>query len=135
MKVINARQGKGSRAGIRQIFASKKKPKRSDVFKRGPLENKDLKRLKLRLTGGPECKCPQLDGHGGKKGKKKKRKGKGKKGKNQQVLVMGRKPDNRLVVTVLHTWEKNNKILRKLSDREYFTSKCPTFGVPVSGKR
>jgi len=131
--VINAKQVKGSKAGIRQIFASKKKPKRNDVFKRGPLENKDLKRLKLHLTGGPECNCPQLDApSGGKKKKNKKgKKGKSKKSKNQQVLVMGRKTGQKLVVTVIHPWEKN-KALRKLSDPE-FISKCPTFGVPVSG--
>jgi len=133
VKVINAKQVKGHKAGIRQIFASKKKPKRNDVFKRGPLENKDLKRLKLHLTGGPECKCPQLDTQGGGKKQKGKKKKKGKSKKSLQVLVMGRKTGQKLVVTVIHPWEKN-KTLKKLSDPE-FISKCPTFGVPVSGRR
>jgi len=89
--------------------------------------------LKLHLTGGPECKCPQLDTQGGGKKQKGKKKKKGKSKKSLQVLVMGRKTGQKLVVTVIHPWEKN-KTLKKLSDPE-FISKCPTFGVPVSGRR
>nr|CAB3266010.1 sFRP1/5 secreted frizzled-related protein precursor [Phallusia mammillata] len=113
--------GKGSKRQIR--FKKKKRT----VYKQGPLKDRDLKRkyLKLSIPSSRRCDCPQVDDLVSKKGDKKGKKRKGKK-KKVAFLVMGRKVNRKLLVTVIHKWDKKNKLLKKMEKK--FNQKTCTLG-------
>lgn len=100
--------GKGAK---RQIKFKKKKRK---VYKQGPLKDRDLQRkyLKLSIPSSRSCNCPQVDALVSKKGKRKK-------GRKKKVafLVMGRKVNKKLLVTVIHKWDKKNRVLKKMEKK------------------
>ena len=111
--------------GIREIVAERK---RRIVYKSGPLNRADLKRMRLVVKGPKQCDCPLLDDVLSKKSKRKK---KGRKNK-PFYLAMGRKVGKKLLVTVLHKWPKRNKVLGDASGNNFGADDCPDFGSIIS---
>ena len=101
------------------IISSQAPKKRREVYKKGPLTKKDLKKksLKLQLNGSKGCECEELDDilAGGKKKKM---------ASKRFYVVMGRKVGRKFVITAIHTWSKRNKILNALKKKDYASSAC-----------
>lgn len=137
IKIRSKRYSQDLERGEREITADRKKRL---IFKKGPLEKQDLKRMRL-MVGGRGCRCPQLEGETSNarkrvpRGANRKRKNKGAKSKKRKrrksyYLVMGRKVGQKLLVTVLYKWQKKNHVLKEAL-KSYFTrNTCPMFGVP-----
>ena len=102
--------------GIREIVAYRKK---KTIYKLGPLTKRDLRRLKFVVKGSRRCQCPQLDRLEIAKAKKL--------GKKNQYyfLVMGRKMERKLMVTVLHSWQKRNRALKIANKTRFGGNQCP----------
>lgn len=115
VKVLKSSSDK-SKMMVRELQAPKKK---REVYKKGPLTKKDLKKksLKFQLAGSKDCECNQLDDMlaGGKKAKK---------ASKRHYVVMGRKVGRKFVITAIHTWTKRNKILNDLKKKDYASSAC-----------
>jgi len=142
LKIRSKRYSQNLERGEREITADRRK---REVFKKGPLEKQDMKRMRL-IVGGTGCRCPQLDGessHSTKERKrrprraaargnrkKKERKEKKRKRRKPFYLIMGRKVGQKLLVTVMYKWQKKNQVLKK-AQKDYFSKRtCPMFGVP-----
>lgn len=137
VKVRSKRYIQNLERGEREITADRKK---RQIFKKGPLEKQDMKRMRL-IVGGHACRCPQLDSEqsgprkrvprrAGKGGKGKNGKGKRKRRRKPFYLVMGRKVGQKLLVTVLYKWQKKNQVLKKALKTYFSANTCPMFGVP-----
>ena len=122
MKIRRVREKKSK--GIREIIADKKK---RVIYKLGPLTKRDVRKLKLVVKGSKKCVCPPLDDVPSLSTKSKK------KGKKNRMfyLVMGRKVDRKLLVTVLHSWAKKNKVLKQASRTHFGATQCPEFGPTI----
>ena len=120
MKIKRIRVKKNG--AVREVVADRK---RRVIYKSGPLNTTDMKRMKLLVKGSERCDCPTLDNAMTKLIRNRQKKGK----KNKAFyLAMGRKVGKKLLVTVLHSWPKKNKIL-KLASRDNFGDRdCPAFG-------
>ena len=143
--------------GIRELTAS---PKRRIVYKKGPLDARDLRRMRL-VISGKGCKCSLLigDASWGKVNKKRKSKKriprgagtpspgskkkrvnkknkdkKRRKRKRYTYLIMGRKDSrgSRLLVTEIYKWTKKNKALKAAAANKFNQKACPSFN-PISG--
>ncbi|XP_042192724.1 secreted frizzled-related protein 1-like [Callorhinchus milii] len=100
MKIKEIKREKGDR----KILSQRKKK----VLKAGPLKKKDLKKLVLFIKNGASCPCTQLDNP------------------SSNFLIMGRKWDNQLLLTVIHKWDKRNKELR-YAVKMMKSYQCPTY--------
>jgi len=135
--------------GIRELTAS---PKRRIVYKKGPLDARDLRRMRL-VISGKGCKCSLLIGdaswgkvnkkrknkkripRGAPEGSKKKRVNKKNKDKKRRkrkrytYLIMGRKDSrgSRLLVTEIYKWTKKNKALKAAAANKFNQKDCPSF--------
>lgn len=141
LKIRSKRYSQDLARGEREITADRKK---RVVFKQGPLEKSDLKRMRL-IVSGRNCKCPQLDselsgggssgGGGGRRRvprrARKRKDGKGKKRKRRKsfYLVMGRKVGQKLLVTVLYKWQKKNAVIKQATKTIFAKNTCPEFGM------
>jgi len=138
--VIKAKLRKLKIARNNQTRDIKFSRKKQEVFKKGPLNKRDLKRLRLSVPSNRACGCPQLDEYARKKkprrskraskrGKKRRGKKGGKKGKKQRkpfFLIMGRKVMKKLLVTVIHEWDK--RVLNRLRAR-FVERSCTASGL------
>nr|NP_001071964.1 secreted frizzled-related protein precursor [Ciona intestinalis]BAE06682.1 secreted frizzled-related protein [Ciona intestinalis] len=137
--------------GIREVFADKKK---RVIYKNGPLDKRDNKKMKLYVIGRKRCTCPQLDdavtkkprrgrseadehsrSKRGARKKKNKKGGKKKRKKKKFYLVMGRKDGRKLKVTVIHAWDKNKRILNTAARNNFGARDCPSFDSTGSAGR
>ena len=127
--------------GIRELTAS---PRRRIVYKKGPLDARDLRRMRL-IISGKGCKCSLLIGdaswskkkknkkripRGASSGSKKKKKDKKRRKKKRYTyLIMGRKDSrgSRLLVTEIYKWTKKNKALKAAAANKFNQKACPSF--------
>merc|ERR1739838_1230913 len=129
LKIRSKRYSQNLERGEREITADRRK---REVFKKGPLEKQDMKRMRL-IVGGTGCRCPQLDGessHSTKERKrrprraaargnrkKKERKEKKRKRRKPFYLIMGRKVGQKLLVTVMYKWQKKKSSFKESTKR------------------
>ncbi|KAM9324818.1 secreted frizzled-related protein 5 [Gastrophryne carolinensis] len=77
--------------GDRKLIAAQKKKK---VLKAGKLKRKEFRKLVLYIKNAAGCPCPQLDNLSG------------------SFLIMGRKVDNKLLLTAIYKWDKKSKDMK-----------------------
>ncbi|XP_018414626.1 PREDICTED: secreted frizzled-related protein 5 isoform X1 [Nanorana parkeri] len=88
--------------GDRKLIAAQKKKK---VLKAGKLKRKEFRKLVLYIKNAAGCPCPQLDNLSG------------------SFLIMGRKVDNKLLLTAIYKWDKKSKDM-KYAVNFMFTYPC-----------
>ena len=143
IKVRSKKLSVNVEAGIRELTGN---PKRKTIFKKGPLQERDLRRLRFTISG-KGCNCPLLKGdaswvkrrlpRAAKKDKKRRKGKKGKKGRKRKrytYLIMGRKVGQRLLVTEVYKWSKKNQPLRKAAANKFNQQACPSFGPMMHGR-
>ncbi|XP_075699178.1 secreted frizzled-related protein 5 [Rhinoderma darwinii] len=77
--------------GDLKLIAAQKKKK---VLKAGKLKRKEFRKLVLYIKNAVECQCPQLDNLSG------------------SFLIMGRKVENKLLLTAIYKWDKKSKDMK-----------------------
>jgi len=135
--------------GIRELTAS---PRRRIVYKKGPLDARDLRRMRL-VISGKGCKCSLLIGdaswskkkkskkrtpRGASSGSKKKKKDKKRRKKKRYTyLIMGRKDSrgSRLLVTEIYKWTKKNKALKTAAANKFNQKACPSFSPAMHSQQ
>ncbi|KAG8546389.1 hypothetical protein GDO81_019018 [Engystomops pustulosus] len=88
--------------GDLKLIAAQKKKK---VLKAGKLKRKEFRKLVLYIKNAVECQCPQLDNLSG------------------SFLIMGRKVENKLLLTAIYKWDKKSKDM-KYAVNFMFTYPC-----------